>query len=59
MPVLILWGKEDRITPLDQGKKMQQLIPESELLVYEGCGHLAPGQCAAAIGPAVVDFAQK
>jgi pimeloyl-ACP methyl ester carboxylesterase len=59
MPVLILWGKEDRITPLDQGKKMQQLIPESELLVYEGCGHLAPGQCATAIGPAVVDFAQK
>jgi len=59
MPVLILWGKEDRITPLDEGKKMQELIPESELLVYEGCGHLAPEQCAAAMGPALVEFAKK
>jgi len=59
MPVLILWGKEDRITPLDEGKKMQELIPESELLVYEGCGHLAPEQCTAAMGPALVEFAKK
>ncbi len=59
MPVLILWGKEDLITPLEQGKKMQQLIPESELLVYDGCGHLAPEQCAAAMGPAVVEFAKQ
>jgi pimeloyl-ACP methyl ester carboxylesterase len=59
MPVLILWGKEDRITPLAEGKKMQQLIPASELLVYDGCGHLAPEQCAAAMGPAVAEFARQ
>jgi len=59
MPVLILWGKEDHITPLDEGKKMQQLIPESELLVYDGCGHLAPEQCAAAMGPTLVEFLKK
>jgi pimeloyl-ACP methyl ester carboxylesterase len=59
IPVLILWGKEDHITPLDLGKKMQQLIPRSELLVYDGCGHLAPGQCASAMGPTVAEFAQK
>jgi pimeloyl-ACP methyl ester carboxylesterase len=59
MPVLILWGKEDHITPLVEGKKMQQLIPQSELLAYVGCGHLAPEQCAAAMGPTVVEFAEK
>jgi pimeloyl-ACP methyl ester carboxylesterase len=59
IPVPILWGKEDHITPLDLGKKMQQLIPRSELLVYDGCGHLAPGQCASAMGPTVAEFAQK
>jgi len=59
MPVLILWGKEDHITPLDEGKKMQQLIPESKLLVYDGCGHLAPEQCAAAMGPTLVEFLKK
>ena len=59
MPVLLLWGKDDQITPLDEGKKMQKLIPESELLVYDGCGHLAPEQCAAAMGPALVEFVSK
>jgi pimeloyl-ACP methyl ester carboxylesterase len=59
MPVLFVWGKEDRITPLEEGQKMRQLVPQSELLAYDGCGHLAPGQCAAAIGPAVAEFVKK
>jgi pimeloyl-ACP methyl ester carboxylesterase len=59
MPVLILWGKEDRITPLEEGKKMQQLIPQAELLVYDGCGHLAPEQCASDMGPTLVEFVKQ
>jgi pimeloyl-ACP methyl ester carboxylesterase len=59
MPVLLLWGKEDRITPVALGKKMQQLIPQSELLVYGGCGHLAPEQCTDAMGPSVAEFAKQ
>jgi pimeloyl-ACP methyl ester carboxylesterase len=59
MPVLILWGKEDRITPVDLGKKMQRLVPQAELLVYDGCGHLAPQQCASAMGPTVVEFVKQ
>jgi pimeloyl-ACP methyl ester carboxylesterase len=59
MPVLILWGKEDRITPLELGRKIQKLVPQSELLVFDGCGHLAPQQCAAAMGPTVVEFAKE
>jgi pimeloyl-ACP methyl ester carboxylesterase len=56
MPVLIVWGAEDRITPLAQGEKMHQLIPQSALEVVPGCGHLAAAQCAAQIGPRVVEF---
>jgi len=56
MPVLIVWGAEDRITPLSQGEKMHVLIPQSQLVVFPGCGHLAPDQCAAQIGPKAVEF---
>ena len=59
MPVLIVWGAEDKITPLRQGEKMHQLVPQSELEVFAGCGHLAPGQCAAQIGPRVVEFVKE
>ena len=59
MPVLILWGEEDRITPLEQGEKMHSLVPQSELDVFDGCGHLAPEQCTAEMGPAGRQFVQS
>ena len=59
MPVLIAWGAEDRITPLEQGERMHRLVPQSELAVIAGCGHLAPVQCATEMGPKVVGFLKK
>jgi pimeloyl-ACP methyl ester carboxylesterase len=59
MPVLIVWGSLDQITPLDQAQTIHKLIPQSELDVIDGCGHLAPLQCTNQIGPKVVHFAQQ
>jgi pimeloyl-ACP methyl ester carboxylesterase len=59
MPVLIVWGAEDRITPLSQGEKIHKLISQSQLEVIGGCGHLAPNECADQIGPIVVKFVQR
>jgi len=59
MPVLIVWGEEDKITPLSLGVKMRSLVPQSQLAVIPGCGHLAPGQCADQIGPKVVGFVKQ
>lgn len=59
MPVLIVWGSVDEITRLGEGEKMHRLIPQSELNVVAGCGHLAPNECAGQIGPVVVDFLRK
>jgi pimeloyl-ACP methyl ester carboxylesterase len=59
MPVLILWGAEDRITPVDQGQAMVKLIPHAELDVIPGCGHLAPVQCANQIAPKILEFVNR
>jgi pimeloyl-ACP methyl ester carboxylesterase len=56
MPVLIVWGSEDHITPPSQGETMHRLIPNSQLDIIAGCGHLAPVQCATRIGPTLADF---
>jgi pimeloyl-ACP methyl ester carboxylesterase len=53
MPVLIVWGKEDHLLPLSTGMAMHADIPQSVLEVFDGCGHLAPGQCADRVGPRV------
>jgi pimeloyl-ACP methyl ester carboxylesterase len=59
MPVLIVWGALDHITPLSEGQAIHKLIPQSQLKVMPGCGHLAPGQCAGQIGPNVVAFLRQ
>jgi pimeloyl-ACP methyl ester carboxylesterase len=59
MPVLLVWGQVDHITPLSEGEKMHQLIPGSQMNIVPGCGHLAPNQCAGAMAPTVVDFLKQ
>jgi len=56
MPVLIVWGALDHITPLSQGETIHRLLPQSQMEVVAGCGHLAPVQCADKIGPQVAQF---
>lgn len=58
MPVLIVWGTLDRIMPLSQGETMHRLVPQSEMIVAEGCGHLAPVQCSEKIVPGILSFLQ-
>jgi pimeloyl-ACP methyl ester carboxylesterase len=59
MPVLLVWGSLDRVTPLSDGDIMHRLIPQSQLDVFAGCGHMAPSECSAEVGPKVVAFAQQ
>lgn len=59
MPVLVVWGELDHITPLSEGETIHQLIPQSQFDVVPGCGHLAPNECAGKIGPEVASFLKK
>lgn len=36
---LLIWGDMDTATPIGDGKKMEELIPNSGLVVLEGTGH--------------------
>jgi pimeloyl-ACP methyl ester carboxylesterase len=40
LPVLILWGEEDRWVPLAQGQALARGIAGAELRVYPGVGHV-------------------
>ncbi len=56
MPMLIVWGKEDHLIPVAVGEQIHHDVPQSELEIFDGCGHLAAAQCAAQIGPVVRGF---
>lgn len=55
-PVLLVWGKEDVLTPPTLGEQMHKSIPQSELEIFDGCGHLAPVECSNEVGRAMVQF---
>ena len=38
-PTLLVWGREDGVTPLFVGEKFSELIPNSQLSIIEKCGH--------------------
>jgi pimeloyl-ACP methyl ester carboxylesterase len=40
LPVLLVWGREDTITPLAQGEALRDEIPGATLTVIEGAGHI-------------------
>lgn len=39
MPTLLIWGKNDNITPPDVADKFHELIPDSTLKWIDKCGH--------------------
>ncbi len=55
-PMLIVWGAEDKLIPLSVGETIHKSVPQSVLDVVEGCGHLAPAECARPVIAGTVEF---
>jgi len=40
-PTVLIWGDQDADTPLWQGRRLEQVIPDAGLIVFQGAGHFA------------------
>ncbi len=40
MPVLLLWGEQDRVIPVSHARAFEAAIPDSKLITYADAGHL-------------------
>lgn len=54
MPVLLLWGEQDKVIPVSHAKAFEAAIAGSKLIIYKDAGHLpmeeTPDQVARDIG---------
>lgn len=41
LPVLLVWGNNDRITPPDTAGRFRALLPSAEVVLLDSCGHAA------------------
>ncbi|MEV0452448.1 4,5:9,10-diseco-3-hydroxy-5,9,17-trioxoandrosta-1(10),2-diene-4-oate hydrolase [Streptomyces sp. NPDC050600] len=55
-PVLLTWGREDRVNPLDGALVALKTIPDARLHVFPHCGHWAQTEQADEFNRLAVDF---
>jgi 2-hydroxy-6-oxonona-2,4-dienedioate hydrolase len=56
-PVLLVWGREDGLTPLArEGEQYKREIPHAQLVVFEQCGHIPQVEKAMEFNAAVLKF---
>ena len=55
-PTLIVWGREDGLTPLTDGERFNKDIAGSKLVVFDQCGHVPNLEKAAEFNAAVIKF---
>lgn len=55
-PTLVVWGREDGLTPLAIGEAYAQDIPGAEKVVLEKCGHVPQLECAMPFHAALLKF---
>jgi pimeloyl-ACP methyl ester carboxylesterase len=56
IPALIVWGRQDRIVPLECGERYTRLLPNARLEILENCGHLADLERPEALARLVTEF---
>ena len=40
LPTVLIWGEQDTVTPLDQGRRAVALVPGAELITLPDVGHI-------------------
>lgn len=55
-PTLVVWGRDDRVSPLDRAIVPMRVIPKCELHVFHDCGHWAMIERKAEFESVVIPF---
>lgn len=55
-PTLLIWGDQDTATPVADGRRMEELIPDAGLVVCEGAGHFSFAEQAPKVHGALTAF---
>jgi pimeloyl-ACP methyl ester carboxylesterase len=59
LPTLVVWGREDRIVPVECGELYRKAIASSRLEVIDRCGHFPHLEKPAEFSRAISGFLMK
>ncbi len=58
-PVLLLWGEEDRVVPLEVAQELRRELPQARLVVIDGAGHMLFEERPRDCNDAIADFLRE
>jgi pimeloyl-ACP methyl ester carboxylesterase len=56
VPVLVIWGKDDEVVPLEVGMNFKRDLPDAELVILPRCGHIPQEEEPVATRQAIEKF---
>jgi len=56
-PALVVWGRHDRVVPLECGERYARALPRARLAVVEGAGHFVEMEQPDALGKLITELA--
>ena len=59
VPVRVLVGNRDRLTPAKCTEAIVAALPHAELQVFDSCGHMLPLECPDAVTDALADVCER
>ncbi|MGE5073940.1 MAG: alpha/beta fold hydrolase [Anaerolineae bacterium] len=59
LPVLLIWGRDDRTLPLAQSAPILNRVPRAEFHVIDGAGHIPNVERADVVQPLLLDFLER
>jgi len=58
-PTLVIWGKQDRILPIEHAYKAGGILPNADILVFDECGHMPQIECYEKVNEKILTFLAK
>lgn len=58
-PVLLLWGREDRVLPVQQAEELERLLPDARLQVFDDAAHCPMFEVPELFNDALLAFATE
>jgi pimeloyl-ACP methyl ester carboxylesterase len=55
-PTLIIWGENDPVTPLSDGRAIDEAVPDATIEVLPATGHKPHREDPAAVGALLTEF---
>jgi 2-hydroxy-6-oxonona-2,4-dienedioate hydrolase len=56
VPTLLIWGRNDKVTPLSLGERFQRGIRDATLVILENCGHIPQVESPGTFNKTLLDF---